>query len=113
MLTSASVAITGLDVQGSLSSGQVRRVTERLTAALAACYGPAATRAGRSPATTVAVRLVLDEDGRARDVVADGGALPGLATCVRGVVGGARSSVAPDVGTVRVAFTVGYQPRQP
>ena len=99
--------------QGSLSSGQVRRVTDRLASALAACYGPAATRAGRSPATAVAVRLVLDEDGRARDVAVDGGALPGLASCVRGVVVGARSAVPPDVSTVRVAFTVSYQPGHP
>lgn len=110
LVTEATVAIDGLEVQGSLTAGQVRRVTERISGALAGCYGPAATKAGRSPATTVAVRLVLDEDGRARDVSAAGGDLPGLAACVRGVVGGARSTVAPDVGTVRVAFTVGYRP---
>jgi serine/threonine-protein kinase len=113
VVTTARVAIESLDVAGSLTAGQVRRTTDRLTGALAACYGPAARRAGRSPATTLVVRLVLDEDGRARDVRATGDALPGLATCVAGVVGGARSSVTPDVGTVRVSFTVAYRPEGP
>jgi serine/threonine-protein kinase len=113
LVTTARVAIESLDVEGSLTAGQVRRVTERISGGLAGCYGPAATRANRSPATTVDVRLVLDEDGRARDVNAGGGALPGLASCVAGVVRGARSTDAPDVGTVRVAFTVVFRPEAP
>lgn len=110
VITTARVAIEALDVDGSLTANQVRRVTERIAPALAACYGPAATRAATSPATSVDVRLVLDEDGRARDVSATGGALPGLAACVAGVVKGARSTVPPDVGTVRVRFTVAFRP---
>ncbi|MBK9033566.1 MAG: protein kinase [Myxococcales bacterium] len=109
----ARASVGGLDVKGSLSSGQVRRAIDRLTGALAACYLPAATRAGRSPASVVRAQFTIDEDGGVRDARASGGALPGLAACVGAAVGTLRAIASPDVGTVRVSFTVTYHPESP
>ena len=112
VIVDARAAIAGLDVKGSLSRGQVDRTIGRLTGAFAACYRPAATRAGRSPATAVQVRCTIEEDGSVRGVSTSGG-LPGMGACVAAALAGVRSTVAPDVGTVAVAFTVTYQPEQP
>ncbi|MEZ4403835.1 MAG: protein kinase [Kofleriaceae bacterium] len=109
----ATAEIAGLNVRGSLSSGQVRRTIDRAVGGFAACYLPAATRAGRSPAATVAVGFTIEEDGGVRNVKTSGGGLPGLAACVATQLAGARSSVPPDIGTVAVTFSVAFQPELP
>ena len=113
VIVDARAALAELSVRGSLTASQVRRGLDRHTAAIAACYRPAATRAGRSVAARVTVGFTIDEDGGVRDLRTSGGGLPGLDACVRGALGSMRAVAAPDVGTVAVSFVVTYQPESP
>ncbi len=84
----------------------------RIAFTFRACYATAALRAGHNAATSVEASDIIDETGNARDVAATGGALPGLDSCVRDAVRRLHTE-APDVGVVRVSFTVTYRPLGP
>ena len=107
----ARTSIQSLEVQGSLSTAEVRRGVGRVEQRLSACYSAAAIRAGRDAAGDVTLRFVIGENGRARQVSAGGAPLPGLAACVADAIGGVRTRVAPDVGEVRVSVRVHFTPR--
>ena len=91
--------IDGVDVNGSLPVGEVRRAVERQRSALARCT-PA------SPQTVVA-HFTIGEARRARDVRARG-ADTGTNACIVSAFGDVRTEAAPDIGdvevTVRIAF---------
>jgi serine/threonine protein kinase len=91
--------IDGVDVNGSLPAGEVRRAVERQRSALARCI-PA------SPQNVVA-HFTIGEARRARDVRARG-ATAGINACIVSAFGDVRTEAAPDIGdvevTVRIAF---------
>jgi serine/threonine protein kinase len=91
--------IDGVEVNGSLSRGEVQRAIERRWSAIARCM-PAA------PGTVVA-HFTIGEARRARDVRAAGPA-PATNACVEAAFADVRTEAAPDVGdvevTVRIAF---------
>ena len=109
----ARPVIDGLAVEGSLSDAEVRRGILRVEPRLAACYRAAARRTGRAGAGDgVRVTFTIDENGRAREIGASGGALPGISSCVGDAIAAVRTRIAPDVGDVRVSVRVGFSPRE-
>jgi eukaryotic-like serine/threonine-protein kinase len=106
----ARADVEGLTVEGSLSDAEVRRGLERILPRLATCYRAAATRAGRDAAGVIRVSFVIGENGRAGQVRAGDGPLPGLAACVSSAMEGVRTRIAPDVGDVRVSLRVSFAP---
>ena len=111
--TSARVAIESLSVRGSLTTAQIRRAIDRVTASARACYGPAAKAAASSPSVSLSVRFVVDETQRARQLELGPSALPGLAPCVTRALASLRAEAAPDVGDVDVAFVLRFDPELP
>jgi serine/threonine-protein kinase len=107
----ARASISGLSVDGGLSSGVVRSAIERVSNRFESCYADAARRANKNQAGTVNVRLTIDEGGRASGVSARGDPLPGLSTCVR-TAAQRISARAPDTGTVDASFGVQFTPRR-
>jgi serine/threonine protein kinase len=110
LATSARVAIADVSARGSLTTLAVRRAIDRVVPALRACYGPAATRAQRSPTVEMRVRLVIDESQGARDISFASDPLPGLAACAAHALHGLHAEAAPDVGVEDVTFALQFVP---
>jgi len=108
--TSASLAIENLSVRGALTSAQIRRALDRVVPQLRACYGPAATAAGSSPAISITTRLEIDESQRAHGIELVDPRLAGLKACVQRELANVRAEQAPDVGSVDVAFVLHFTP---
>ena len=104
------MTLDDLSVRGSLTSAQIKRALDRVTPALRACYGPAATVAAKSPSVAIRARFEIDESQHAHSIQTAGGALPGLATCVSRALSDVRTEAAPDVGTVDITFVLQYVP---
>jgi len=111
LLLGARVVIDRIDVSGPLSDNDVRRGLDRITPALATCYRDVARAASSSPRATVKARFAIDGSRRAHDVATTG--WTELASCARGVLGGVRSTVAPDVGDATVRITIEFHPETP
>jgi hypothetical protein len=105
----ADAQIENVAVRGSLARAVVARALSRAASDLRACYAAAAARAQRDAAASVPVSLVIDENGLAREVTVGTAPLPGLDRCAKDVASAIRSQ-APDVGEVRVSFTVRFTP---
>ena len=105
----ATPAIASLGVEGSLPSSVVRRSVERVLPSLQACYRTAAKAKNSTPAVSVKVRFVIDENGAATRVGATGN-FGSLAECVRGSMTRVQSPHAPDVGTVSVTVGINFTP---
>jgi eukaryotic-like serine/threonine-protein kinase len=110
IVTRARVDVRAMLVQGPLAVSTIARALDKIRAPLAACYGPAARAAGGSPRASVAIRVEIDESGRARGPRATSAGLPQLAPCVSRSLQRIRTDVAPDVGTAIVTFTIDYRP---
>ncbi len=106
----ARAVIDSLAVEGSLSDSEIRRGLERVEPRLVRCYRGAAIRAGRGADGALRVTFVVGESGRAHQIRAGDGPLPGLAACVSGAISAVRTRIAPDVGDVRVSFRVHFAP---
>jgi len=104
----ATISVAAWD--GSLPRGTGLSAARRFQSALENCYAQAAQRAGRNARGSMTVSLTIDENGRARSVRVNGEPLPGMATCVRGVMG-RLSGARPDTGTVDASFRVEFTPR--
>ncbi len=102
-LAPPKVEVTRLSVQGSLASSVVQRTIGRVQPQFEACY---AKGAGALTADTVSVSLVIDEAGALDRVQLGGGASATAGSCLADVLRRARTSSSPDVGTVRVSFTL-------
>jgi len=109
VVTRARLSMADLSVRGSLTTAVVRRAVERVMPVVSACYGPAVTRAGRSPAVDVRTRFEIDESQRAQ-TIRTASVLPGLAECVDRALGGVRTEAPPDVGTEDVTFVFQFAP---
>ena len=109
LVTRAKLSMADLSVRGSLTPATIRRAVERVMPTVTACYGPAATRAGRSPSVDVHTRFEIDESQRAHGIQT-ASALPGLAECVDHALGSVRTEAPPDVGTEDVTFVFQFAP---
>lgn len=107
----AKTDLKGISTSGSLSRNKVKRAISRKQSAMARCYESAAKKAGRNAACSVRVEFKIDDTRRVRNVSAKGASLPGLNSCVEGVVKGIRSKEAPDTGDARVSFEIDYAPK--
>ncbi len=101
--------ITELSVEGSLGTGVITRMLARSTELMRSCYAGAAGKAGRNDFSPLAVQLAIDETGSVRDSTSGPHPLPGFSACVTSAVRRLRSDIKPDVGTVRVRFTLMLQ----
>jgi serine/threonine-protein kinase len=110
LATSARLGLEGMSVRGALTTGQVQRAVDRVVPAIRACYGPAVTKAQKSPNVSVRVRFEIDETEHARSIQTTATELPGLDTCVKRALGDLLAEAAPDVGTVDVTFVVKFVP---
>ncbi|MEO8554845.1 MAG: hypothetical protein ABI678_32930, partial [Kofleriaceae bacterium] len=108
--TSARLVIEHLSVRGALTVAQVKRAVDRVSPAIRACYGPAASRAKHSPELAIHVRFELDENTRAHSIQAGEAALAGVAGCVQRAVADVRAEQPPDVGSVDVTFVAHFTP---
>ncbi|MBA3394569.1 MAG: protein kinase [Deltaproteobacteria bacterium] len=103
LLSPPTVALTRLSVQGALASSVVQRTIGRVQPQLEACY---ASAAGPLAADTVPISLVIDENGAVDRVQLGGGKSATASSCIADVLRRARTNAPPDVGTVRVSFTL-------
>ena len=97
------VEVTRLNAQGSLANSVIQRTIGRVQPQIEACY---AKGAGALTADTVPISLVIDEAGAVDGVQLGGGASATAGSCIADVLRRARTSSPPDVGTVRVSFTL-------
>lgn len=109
----ARVGLSDLIVRGSLPATPVKTGIERLNDEWQACYQRAARAAGRDVQDTLQVKLVIDEDGRARGPSVSPSSLPNLSRCVLKAAMKIRSATRPDTGTVQVAFKLQFIPKPP
>ncbi len=105
----AKPLLAGLAVDGSLTTTEVQSALARTFDVLQGCYRTAARRANQTPDVSVRVSFEIDEGARARRVRTSGDAL-GLGDCVREALGGVRTRMAPDVGTVSVSAVIRFKP---
>jgi hypothetical protein len=109
LMTRAKLSLADLSVRGSWTAAMVRRALERVMPVVTACYGPAVTRAGRSPSVDVKTRFEIDESQQAH-AIQTASALPGLAECVDHALGNVRTEAPPDVGVEDVTFVFQFAP---
>ena len=105
----AKPLLAGLAVDGSLTTTEVQSALARTFDVLQSCYRTAARRANQTPDLSVRVSFEIDEGARARRVRTSADAL-GLGACVREALGGVRTRMAPDVGTVSVSAVIRFKP---
>jgi len=105
----AMPAFSKLSVDGSLTTTEVQTALGRTLDALRACYRGAAKKANQTPDVSLRVSFEIDEGARANGVRVTGDTL-GLGACVKDAIGGVRTRVAPDVGTVFVSTVVRFKP---
>ncbi|HEY5952529.1 MAG TPA: protein kinase [Kofleriaceae bacterium] len=102
-------AFSKVAVDGSLTTTEVQSALARTLDVLRACYRGAAKRANQTPDVSVKISFEIDEGARATGVRVSGDAL-GIGACVKDAIGGVRTRVAPDVGTVSVSAVVRFKP---
>jgi len=107
----AAAAIGAVAVGGSLPRSAVARAIDATRSGLEQCYRASATAAGRNTTASARVSLVIDIDGRARNVSVGALPLPGLQACVAQAVARVRTKDRPDTGTVDASFQVTFTPR--
>ena len=105
----ATPVIQRVTVDGSLTTSEIESALGRTIDGLRGCYRSAASSAKKTPDLTIKVSFEIDEGARASHVRVGGDSL-GLAGCVSSAVGGVRTRVAPDVGTVSVTATIRFKP---
>jgi hypothetical protein len=101
--------IQRVTVDGSLTTSEIESALGRTLDGLRGCYRSAASSAKKTPDLTIKLSFEIDEGARASRVRVGGDTL-GLAGCVSSAVGGVRTRVAPDVGTVSVTATIRFKP---
>lgn len=101
--------LSRLTVDGSLTTTEVETAVARTFDSLRACYRDAARRVNYTPEVSIRVRFEIDEGARASGVRVSGDAL-GLGACAKDALGGVRTRVAPDVGTVSVSAVIRFKP---
>ncbi|MFT3925847.1 MAG: protein kinase [Myxococcales bacterium] len=106
----AEPSVAELSADGSLGTGVITRMLSRSTSLVRECYAKAASSAGRNDFSSLSVVLLLDETGSVREANVQSTTLPGLSSCVSGVMRRLRSDIKPDVGTVRVRFNWSLKP---
>jgi eukaryotic-like serine/threonine-protein kinase len=102
-------AFSKLAVDGSLTTTEVQSALARSVDALRSCYRGAAKKANQTPDVSVKISFEIDEGARATSVRVGTDAL-GVGACVKDAIGGVRTRVAPDVGTVSVTAVVRFKP---
>jgi hypothetical protein len=102
-------AFSKLAVDGSLTTTEVQSALGRTVEALRTCDRGAAKKANQTPEISLRVTFEIDEGARASSVRVVGDTM-GLAGCVKDAIGGVRTRVAPDVGTVSVSAVVRFKP---
>jgi eukaryotic-like serine/threonine-protein kinase len=102
-------AISKLSVEGSLTTTEVQAALARTVDALRTCYRGAAKKANQTPEVSVKVSFEIDEGARATSVRVSSDTF-GVGACVKDAIGGMRTRVAPDVGTVSVSAVVRFKP---
>lgn len=102
-------SIARVSVDGSLTTSEVQSALGRSLASLRSCYRTAASQMKKTPELTIKLTFEIDEGARASRVRVGGDTI-GLAGCVTTAVGGVRTRVAPDVGTVSVTATIRFKP---
>ena len=105
----ATPVIQRVTVDGSLTTSEIESALGRTVDGLRGCYRSAASSAKKTPDLTIKISFEIDEGARASRVRVGGDSL-GLAGCVSSAVGGVRTRVAPDVGTVSVTATIRFKP---
>lgn len=105
----ATPTIQRVTVDGSLTTSEIESALARTLDGLRGCYRSAASSAKKTPDLTIKLSFEIDEGARASRVRVGGDTL-GLASCVSSAVGGIRTRVAPDVGTVSVIATIRFKP---
>jgi hypothetical protein len=105
----ATPVIQRVTVDGSLTTSEIESALGRTLDGLRSCYRSAASSAKKTPDLTIRIAFEIDEGARASRVRVGGDSL-GLAGCVSSAVGGVRTRVAPDVGTVAVTATIRFKP---
>ncbi len=105
----ATPSFAKLSVDGSLTTTEVQSALVRTADALRGCYRSAAQRVKQTPDLNIRVTFEIDEGARATSVRVTGDTI-GLAGCVKDTIGGVRTRVAPDVGTVSVSAIVRFKP---
>jgi outer membrane biosynthesis protein TonB len=105
----ATPVIQRVTVDGSLTTSEIESALGRTIDGLRGCYRSAASSAKKTPDLTIKIWFEIDEGARASRVRVGGDTL-GLAGCVSSAVGGVRTRVAPDVGTVAVTATIRFKP---
>jgi serine/threonine-protein kinase len=98
-----------LSVDGSLTTTEVSTALSRTADALRSCYRAAAKKANQTPDVSIRVSFEIDEGARASSVRISGDVL-GLGACAKETLGGVRTRVAPDVGTVSVSAVIRFKP---
>jgi serine/threonine-protein kinase len=111
--TDARIALSSLDVRGSLSDAVIKRAVERVSGALRSCYVAAAKKSSSAAAASVRVSFVVDDTRKASSITAGKSKLAGLSTCVAAAMRDIRTQTAPDVGTVDAALTIDFKPVLP
>jgi hypothetical protein len=104
----AVTTIGSLSAQGSLSTSVVRRAVNRALPAFRICYKSAAKKSKKNKAGSLKVTFVIDESGRASNIKAGSYALSGLSQCVSARLKSVKTRMAPDVGTVKVSFSLKF-----
>jgi hypothetical protein len=105
----ATPAFSKLSVDGSLTTTEVQAALARTLESLRSCYRGAAKRANQTPEVSLRVSFEIDEGARASGVRVAGDTV-GVAPCVKEAIGGVRTRVAPDVGTVSVSTVIRFKP---
>jgi eukaryotic-like serine/threonine-protein kinase len=105
----AMPSFTKLAVDGSLTAIEVNSALKRTIDTLRGCYRAAAQRVNQTPEVSIRVSFQIDEGARASDVRISGDTF-GLGACAKDAIGGLRTRVAPDVGTVSVSTVVRFKP---
>ncbi len=105
----ARIAVQGVQIDGGLTKRAVSRALAPLVRESRDCWLGAGRAAKLVRRTTVTLRFTVDEDGRFRRVVGQGGSTD-LARCVARHAGRLRSRSRPDTGTVDVKASVVFTP---
>ncbi len=105
----ATPAFSKLSVDGSLTTTEIQAALARTLESLRSCYRGAAKRANHTPELSLRVSFEIDEGARASGVRVAGDTV-GVAPCVKEAIGGVRTRVAPDVGTVSVSTVIRFKP---
>ncbi len=101
--------LSNIAVEGSLGTGVVARMLSRAEPLMRTCYVEAAQKAGKNQFAPLAIALTIDETGAVRHIEAAKHPLSGLSECAAMGLRRLRSDRKPDVGTVKVHFSVNFK----